>query len=211
MKHEWRKAEKNIYLPKRQPVKIELHPMKYFTIKGADNPNSEGFSEAVGALYGMAYGVKMAPKKGKTPAGYFDYTVYPLEGFWSLNDVGIQQFKEDQTFNKEDLIFKIMIRQPDFVTSDFALEIMEDVSKRKPNEYNERIKFEVIEEGLCLQALHVGSYDTENNTFSIMDEYCKEHKLKRLAPYHKEIYLSDPRKTMPEKNKTTLRFSVKEI
>ena len=211
MKHEWRKVEKNIYLPKKQPAKIELKPMKYFTIEGIGNPNSKEFSEAVRVLYAMSYGVKTAPKKGKTPDGYFDYTVYPLEGFWSLNDVGIKQFKEDKVFCKKDLMFKLMIRQPEFIRSDFALKIVEDISKSKPNEYNKRIKFEIIEEGLCVQALHLGSYDTETITFSTMNEYCEENKLQRLNLYHKEIYLNDPRKTEPEKNKTVLRYSVEKI
>ncbi|WP_429975704.1 GyrI-like domain-containing protein [Enterococcus sp. DIV0086] len=125
--------------------------------------------------------------------------------------MGIKQFKEDKVFCKEDLMFKLMIRKPEFIRSDFALKIVEDILKSKPNEYNEKIKFEIIEEGLCVHALHLGSYDTESITFSTMNEYCEENKLQRLNPYHKEIYLNDPRKTEPEKNKTVLRYSVEKI
>lgn len=211
MKHEWRKNEQEIYLPKKQPMEIKLPPMKYLTLQGTGNPNSDDFGIAVSALYAMSYGIKMALKKGIKQEGYFDYTVYPLEGFWSLNKNGVDEHKENGTFRKSDLVFKIMIRQPDFVTKDFALKIIEDVSKRKPNIYNSKISFEEIEEGICVQALHTGTYDTENTTFSSMESFCQEHNLQRLSPWHKEIYLSDPRKVSPEHNKTALRFSVKKI
>ena len=209
MKHEWRKAEKEIYLPKKTPIIIEMPRLKYFTIKGAGNPNSEEFKDAVGALFAMAYGVKMSPKKGIELAGYFDYTVYPLEGFWSLNREGIKQYQENQQFDKNDLVFKLMIRQPDFVTEEVAAATIERVSKNKPNSYNAKIRFEEIEEGLCLQVLHVGSYDSEPESFQLMSDYCLEHHLERLTPDHKEIYLSDPRKSVPEKNKTVLRYGIK--
>lgn len=179
MKHEWRKAEKDIYLPKKQPMKLTLAPMKYFSIEGEGNPNSKSFSEAVGALYAMSYGVKTSPKKGMTPEGYFDYTVYPLEGFWSLNEKKMKQFETNKTFRKEDLRFKVMIRQPDFVTHDFALAILKSVSKKKPTSYNPKITFDVIEEGLCVQALHGGFYDTESRTFSEMEFFCSENKLQK--------------------------------
>ena len=211
MKYEWRKSEKEIYLPKNQATIIEIPEFKYFTIIGQGDPNSEMFSEAVNSLYGMAYGIKMAPKKGIIPKGYFDYTVYPLEGFWTLNKNGAKQLEEDGTFNKKDLIFKIMIRQPDFVTKEFALETIERISITKPNLYNTKIQFECLNEGLCVQILHIGSYDNENESFQKMNEYCKDQKLERLTLEHKEIYISDPRKSAPEKNKTVLRYAVKKI
>ena len=209
MKHEWRKKEKSIYLPKQTPSFISLQPMNYFTIEGAGNPNSEAFSDAVGALYAMSYGIRMAPKKGIHPEGYFEYTVYPLEGFWSLNDKGIEDYKAHQTFNKDDLLFKLMIRQPDFVTETFALETIARISKDKPHPYNEEIKFETIEEGNSVQALHIGPYDTESETFNKINDFCETNSYIRLSPTHKEIYLSDPRKTVPEKCKTVLRIAVK--
>lgn len=210
MKHEWRKAEKELYLPKTIPTLVEVPKLNYFTIEGAGNPNGPAFSEVVGALYAMSYGVKMAPKKGIIPEGYYEYTIYPLEGFWSLNEVGIAQFKSENRFDKKDLIFKLMIRQPDFVTAEFAKETIERVSQSKPNSYNEKICFEAIDEGLCLQLVHVGSYDTEPESFQKMADYCQENQLVRRSPNHKEIYLSDPRKSIPEKNKTVLRYGVQE-
>jgi len=208
MKHEWRKKEKDLYLPKAKPTLITIPKLTYFSISGEGNPNSAAFGQAVGALYAVSYSVKTSPKKGLQPDGYFDYTVYPLEGFWSLNERGITAYQTGQTFDKEDLTFKVMIRQPDFMTEQFAEETIQRVTESKPNPYNERIQFESIEEGLCLQMLHIGPYDTEHETFQKMAAYCDENKLKRLSPTHKEIYLSDPRKSAPEKNKTVLRFPV---
>ncbi|GGI65142.1 GyrI-like domain-containing protein [Enterococcus alcedinis] len=209
MKYEWRKKEKELYLPKQQPVQIAIPPQKFLTLVGAGNPNSEAFSEVVGALYSVAYGIRMAPKKGIVPNGYYEYTVYPLEGIWSLNEQGIQQYQANGQFDKEHLTFKLMIRQPDFVRADFVQETIERVAKSKPNPHLAVIEFETIEEGLVVQALHLGSYDTEAETFQKMTDFCEANDLERLSPTHKEIYLSDPRKVAPEKNKTVLRIAVR--
>ncbi|WP_099203503.1 GyrI-like domain-containing protein [Miniphocaeibacter massiliensis] len=208
MKYEWRKKEKEVYLPKEKAVEINVPKFKYYTVKGCGNPNGETFKEAVGALYAMSYGIRMMPKNGVTPEGYFEYTVYPLEGVWDLNKNGRKSFKETGSFSKNDLTYKLMIRQPDFVTEVLAKENIEKVSKKKPNDFNNLVKFEEIEEGLCVQILHKGSYDTESSSFGLLDEFCKENNLKRLSMVHKEIYLTDPRKSEPEKQKTVLRYCV---
>jgi hypothetical protein len=113
MKHEWRKKEKGLYLPKKVPVQIQVPEFHFFTIKGKGNPNDDFFPEYIGVLYSLAYAVKMSPKKGLAPEGYFDYTVYPLEGVWDIS----AEAKNSATggFTKDDLVFKLMIRQPDFV------------------------------------------------------------------------------------------------
>ncbi|MGY3777900.1 GyrI-like domain-containing protein [Isobaculum melis] len=211
MKHEWRKAEKETYLPKAKPTLIEVPTYSYYTLTGEGNPNDEDFGEAVAALYAMSYGIKMMPKKGITPDGYFDYTVYPLEGLWTLKEEAFSDFKEGDGFNLDDLTYKIMIRQPDFVTEALALENIKAVSAKKPNINNERVQFERITDGSSIQMLHKGAYSEEEATFAIMDAYCKEQGLQRNSPYHREIYLSDPRKTVPEKQKTVLRYQVKAI
>lgn len=210
MKYEWRKQEKDIYLPKQKPMVIDLPKKNYLTLVGAGNPNSQAFAEVVSALYSVAYGIRMAPKKNIVPEGYYEYTVYPLEGIWSLNEEGIQQYQATGQFDKANLIFKLMICQPDFVSQSFAFETIARVAKKKPNPHLEQIQFETIEEGLVVQALHLGSYDTEAETFQRMAVFCEENHLERLSPEHKEIYLSDPRKVAPEKNKTVLRFTVKQ-
>lgn len=205
MKFEWRKQEKELYLPKAKPTEISVPKQKFYTISGKGNPNDPHFGEETAALYAMSYGIRMMPKSGETPAGYFEYTVYPLEGFWTLSDEAIA---EKRIFDKADLVYKIMIRQPDFVTEELALANLEKISQKKPNPNNQNIKFETIEDGKCLQMLHVGSYDEEYKTFEVMRKYCEEHQLEQTTLAHKEIYLSDPRKVASEKMKTVLRYFV---
>ena len=102
MKHEWKKNEKQFYLPKNKPELISVPEFKFFTIEGNGNPNDEFFAEYIGVLYSLSYGIKMSPKKGIEPKGYFDYTVYPLEGVWDLNEKAKKSF--DGTINKNDLV-----------------------------------------------------------------------------------------------------------
>lgn len=204
MKHEWRKHEKEFYMPKEKPVLVEIPKLKFFTIKGEGNPNSGGFSEAIGVLYSLAYAIRMMPKNGYTPEGYFEYTVYPLEGIWDLTEEGRKQ----KVFNKDELVYTIMIRQPEFVTEEIVMKAMEIVKKKKPHPLLEKVKFETISDGLSVQMLHIGHYDDEPKTFAIMKEYCKENKLVLKTKVHREIYLSDFRKTKAEKLKTVLRYMV---
>ena len=207
MKHEWRKAEKQFYLPKNKPEVVEVPPFRFFTITGEGNPNSDEFPDYVAALYALSYAVKMSPKKGLAPAGYFDYTVYPLEGVWDITDEAKKRFTG--TINKDDLVFKLMIRQPDFVTADFAGQMIEMTKKKKPLPLLDQVQFETITEGQCVQMLHLGSYDNEPASFEIMEEFAAAQGLTRLSKIHREIYLSDARKVAPEKLKTVLRFKVK--
>jgi len=206
MKHEWRKKEKEFYLPKKKPVSIKIPKYKFFTIDGKGNPNDEFFPEYIGVLYSLSYAVKMSPKKGLAPEGYYEYTVYPLEGVWDISEEAKQNY--DGKLDKNDLIFKLMIRQPEFVTEDFAEKMIEITTKKKPNSLLDKVKFEEIEEGNCVQMMHLGSYDDEPASFTLMKEFCVENGFKRLSGNHREIYLSDARKVAAEKLKTVLRFKV---
>jgi len=208
MKHEWRKKEKQLYLPKTKPEQIEVPKLKYFMIKGKGNPNNEFFGEYIGVLYSLSYGVRMSHKAGFAPKGYFEYTVYPLEGIWDISE----EAKQNNTgvLDKDSLIFNLMIRQPEFVTNDFAQEIMERTKKKKPHELLDEVSFGSIEDGLCVQMLHLGSYDDEPESFSKMDAFCVENNLVRKSKQHREIYLSDVRKVKPDKLKTVLRYKIKE-
>ncbi len=209
MKHEWRKKEKGIYIPKNKPELITLPSFKFFMIEGKGNPNDDFFAEYIEVLYSVSYAVKMSPKAGIAPMDYFEYTVYPLEGVWDISD----EAKKNYTghLDKNSLIFNLMIRQPDFVTDKFVQDIIERTKKKKPHELLERVKFGVIDEGECVQMLHLGSYDNEPESFKQMEAYCKENNLIRESKPHREIYLSDARKVTPEKLKTVLRFKVKNI
>lgn len=207
MKYEWRKQDKLIYLPKEVPSLVNVPKWSYLTVNGTGNPNSEAFKELVEALYAYSYAIRMLPKKGIEPAGYFEYTVFPLEGFWTLEKAP----KKNEIIDKDQLIYQLMIRQPDFVTKELIVSLKEQVAKKVSLPILEKLRFEEIEEGQNLQMLHIGSYDNEIDSFKQMEEYCKEHHLVRTGVGHKEIYLSDPRRVAPEKQKTVLRFPVKKL
>ena len=157
MKYEWRKKDKELYIPKTEPAIINVGDYPYFTLSGSGNPNSEAFAEAIGVLYSLSYAVKMMPKKGTVPEGYYDYTVFPLEGVWDLLD----KSKANEPLDKNNLKYKIMIRQPDFISEALAADVVTAVKNKKPHPLLEDVSFEHIADGLCVQMLHLGSYDTE--------------------------------------------------
>lgn len=204
--YDWRKTEKALYIPKEKPEQILIPKFRFFTINGSGNPNDEAFSQYIEALYALSYAVKMSPRKGNSPPGYYEYSVYPLEGVWDISDEAKASFKG--TIDKNQLVFKLMIRQPDFVNEKFALDILEFTKKKKNNPLIEQLVFEEIEEGSCIQMLHVGSYDDEPLSFSKMEAFAEKNGLKRKSKIHREIYLSDARRTPAEKLKTILRFQL---
>ncbi len=206
MKYEWRKKEKELYLPKTTPEIVTIPAFRFLTIDGKGNPNSSTFPEYIGALYSLSYAIKMTLKKGSPLKDYMDYTVYPLEGLWDINEKAKKNFTG--TINKDDLVFKLMIRQPHFVEEAFFLEMLTLTKTKKPHPLLDKIAFETITEGSCIQMLHVGSYDNEPESFNRMETFAEEQGLERLSKVHREIYLSDFRKTAPEKLKTVLRFQV---
>lgn len=204
LKHEWRKKEKTIYLPKEQPEFITVPKQKFIMIKGKGNPNGETFSKKVEILYQVAYAIRMMPKQGFTPEGYVEYTVYPLEGIWSLTEKG-QQLSQ---LNKDELLYTIMIRQPDFVTEEVVERAFDHVRKKKPAPLLDEVTFGSVEDGMCVQILHVGPFDDEFRSFEKMDEFLLQHDLERISFDHREIYLSDVRKIESNKLKTVLRYKV---
>lgn len=206
MKHEWRKKEKAVYLPGLKPEVIDIPTYKFVVIDGEGNPNSPFFSECIGALYAISYALKMNLKKESLkPDGYYDYTVYPLEGVWDLNEEAKKNF--NGVINKDDFVFRLMIRQPHFITDAFFNEMLELTKKKKPN-LLENLTLESIKEGKCIQMMHVGNYDNEPESFQLMEEFADQHHLIRASKAHREIYLSDFRKVEPEKLKTVLRFQL---
>ncbi|NND06381.1 MAG: hypothetical protein HKN87_08370 [Saprospiraceae bacterium] len=209
-KQEWRKHEKEYYMPKSKPMQIDIPPFKYITIAGEGSPASESFSNFIGVLYSVAYAIKMNLKRNSVkPTGYCDYTVYPLEGVWDLNEEARQNY--DGTFNKDDLVFKLMIRQPGFVKATFFKEMIRITKVKKPNELLDYVQFKEIKDGLCVQMLHMGSYDDEPQSFAIMEEFASKENLQRTSKAHREIYLSDFRKVPSDKLKTVLRFKVQNL
>lgn len=203
MKYEWRKQEKQFYLPKDKPMLIDIPKANYLCIQGKGNPNNEDFSNRVAFLYKLSYTIKMLPKKGFIPKDYYDYTVYPLEGLWDLSDKG----KQSQQFNKDELLYTIMIKQPDFVNKEVLAKAL-DLINITSNALFKDVYLKEIEDGLSVQMLHTGSYDDESISFQHMNTFIKENHLQRKTQVHREIYLSDTRKVKQEKLKTVLRYMV---
>jgi hypothetical protein len=204
MKFEWRKHAKELYMAKEKVELLTVTEFKFFMLKGKGNPNHEQFSEAVGVLYSLSYAVKMMIKNGAATDEYFDYTVFPLEGVWDLSEKG----KLQENLDKDELLYTLMIRQPDFITKEIAMKAIEMVKKKKPHPLLDDIIFDTMIDGPCVQMLHVGSYDDEIKSFEIMKEYCTENNLERISKVHREIYISDARKTEKDKLKTVLRYQV---
>lgn len=205
-KHEWRKEDKALYLPKTEPELITIPVQKFFQVSGTGNPNtSPAFAENIGILYALSYAVRMMPKQGYTPEGFEPYTVYPLEGVWGLVDpaAGIE--------DKNNFSYTLMIRQPGFVTEEIAGRAADAVRKKKPDVAVDKTVFGEMEDGLSVQMMHTGPYDDEPASFARMAQFLSEQNLERRTLLHREIYLSDARRTSPEKQKTVLRWTVRQI
>lgn len=200
MKYEWRKAEKAIYGVKASPTLVTVPEQAFIMIDGEGNPNSSDFSERVSALYSLAYAVKMDYKKSNPELEVTDFTVYPLEGIWRQ--------KEAEILVKDDLVYTIMIAQPEFITREMAEKALAKVKVKKPNLHYDEIRFERMDEGNSIAMLHVGPFDDEPQTFAKMDAFCQENGLKRCMNYHREIYLNNKNRTTPQKLKTILRYRV---
>jgi len=207
MKHEWKKSEKSFYFPNVKPEKINVPKFNFYTIEGEGNPNDDNFAEYVGVLFSLSYAIKMGLKATEAvPKNYNDYAVYPLEGVWDINEEA--KLNMNGKLDKNTLVYKLMIRQPAFITADFAAQNIELTKKKKPHTLLDQVKFETIEEGSCVQMLHMGSFDNEPLSFKLMEQFAEDQLLKRKSMTHREIYLSDARKTIPERLRTILRFQV---
>lgn len=199
---DYKKDFKELYGVKTKPQIILVPPIPYITIEGEGNPNGASFQAAVEALYSMSYAIKMSYKSNDVPKDYYEYKVFPLEGIWDLIDY--TKGSED----KDNLKYKIMIRQPDFLNHDLFETFRRKVDTKKPNPNLSRTGFEYIDEGLCCQMLHLGSFSTEVDSFKVMEQFCDANNYLRRYKIHREIYLSDPRKTIESKLKTILRFQI---
>ncbi|GAB6088603.1 GyrI-like domain-containing protein [Spirochaeta dissipatitropha] len=208
MKHEWRKHEKGLYLPTSSPELITVPGFNFLTIEGEGNPNSAHFEYCVQALYTCSYAVKMRSKKETGSSGYRDYTVYPLEGIWSI--ARPEEFDVNAAIDKSNLKYTIMIRQADFLSAEFIESILDDVRRKKKTTMTESVQFTSIEDGLCIQMLHTGSYDNEPESFRKMSDFAGKQSLRRRSLDHREIYLNDARKTPAQKLKTVLRMFIEE-
>ena len=215
MAYDFKKEYKEFYMPKNKPGIVTMPSMNYIAVRGSGDPNQEDgeYKKAIGLLYGIAFTIKMSKKSDHRIEGYFDYVVPPLEGFWWQ---GAASAKPNLNAaidyaHKEDFHWVSVIRLPDFVKEDDFRWAVEEAAKKKKQDFS-KVGFLTVEEGLCVQCMHIGSYDDEPATVVMMHEFMEQkgYELditdKRL---HHEIYLSDARKIAPEKLKTVIRHPIK--
>ena len=208
MPFDYKKEYKEFYLPPQKPTIVTVPPMHYLAVRGQGDPNAEGgaYQNAIELLYGIAYTIKMSKKTDHRIEGYFDYVVPPLEGFWW------QDGAQDIDYaHKENFHWISLIRLPDFVTkADFDWAIAE-ATKKKKTDFS-KVEFLTYDEGLCVQCMHIGSYDDEPATVAKMHAFIEQEG---YAPditdqrFHHEIYLSDARRVAPEKLKTVIRHPIR--
>lgn len=210
MAFDFKKEYKEFYMPKGTPSIVTVPKMNFIAVRGCGDPNEEegDYKQAIGLMYGIAFTIKMSKKGDRRIDGYFDYVVPPLEGFWWMNDIkGIDYSRKD------DFNWISVIRLPDFVTrADFDWAVNEATVKKKQD--FSKVEFFTYDEGLCVQCMHIGSYDDEPATVEMMHRFMEEQGYvlditdKRL---HHEIYLSDARKVAPEKLKTVIRHPIRKL
>lgn len=206
---DYKKEFKDLYLPKETPSLVEVPPMNFIMVDGAGDPNNNrDFETAVELLYGLSYSIKMSKMKGRQPEGYFEYVVPPLEGLWWIDD-GCFSFDIRDNWK-----WTLMIRQPEFVTQEVFEWACRELNHKKPEMAVLKARLGIINEGLCVQAMHIGPYSTEPATIAKMDLYMKANGLQdslENGGKHHEIYLSDPRKGKTENLKTVLRHPVRQV
>ena len=210
MPFDFKKECKEFYLPKNKPEIITIPKINYISVRGKGNPNEEdgAYQKAVEILYAVAYTLKMSYKTDYKIDGFFEYVVPPLESFWWQDGVDGVNYSDKSAFN-----WISVIRLPDFVTKkDFEWAVKTASSKKKID--CSPAEFLTIEEGLCVQMMHNGSYDDEPASVKLMDEFIHANRYENDMSdnrLHHEIYLSDPRKTSPEKWKTVIRHPIRKV
>ena len=210
MAFDYKKEYKEFYMPKSKPEIVTVPSMNYIAVRGTGNPNVEGgaYKASIGLLYGIAFTIKMSKKGSRQIEGYFDYVVPPLEGFWWQD--GIYGFD----YTRKDLFHWIsIIRLPDLVEQEDFKWAVAEAEKKKKQDFS-AVEFMTIEEGLCVQMMHIGPFDDEPASVALMDSYIAEQGYENdfsSSRLHHEIYLSDARKVAPEKWKTVIRHPIRKI
>jgi hypothetical protein len=204
-KLDYKKEYRDLYMPPKKPVLIDVPSMRFIMMDGRGDPRQEEYQHSVEALYALSYTIKMSKMKGSQPPGYFDYVVPPLEGLWWISK-GAFDLQE-----RDNWLWTSMIRQPEFVTPDVFSWALEECRRKKAGIDLAQARLATFQEGLCVQMMHVGPFASEPETLAVMQAFMAEHNLADETGSerkHHEIYLSDPRKTPPEKLKTVLRHPV---
>ena len=208
MAFDFKKEYKEFYLPKNKPEIVNVPTANYIAVRGKGNPNTPDgeYQQAISVLYAVAYTLKMSYKTDYKIKGFFEYVVPPLEGFWWQENVSGVDYGNKDSFN-----WISVIRLPDFITKTNFEWAVENASKKKKLDCS-KAEFITIDEGLCVQIMHIGPFDNEPESVAIMDAFLEENGYendineKRL---HHEIYMSDARKVAPEKWKTVIRHPIR--
>ena len=210
MAFDYKKEYKEFYLPKSKPGIIEIPTMNYIAVRGKGDPNDKNgdYVKSIEILYAIAYTLRMSYKGNYKINGFFEYVVPPLEGFWWQDGVkGVDYTRKDK------FQWISVIRLPDFISKDDFNWAVEEASRKKKIDCV-KAEFLTINEGLCVQMMHIGPFDEEPATVLKMDEFLVEQGYENdfsEQRLHHEIYLSDPRKVAPEKCKTVIRHPIKKI
>lgn len=208
MAFDFKKEYKEFYMATGKPEIVSVPKANYIAVRGKGNPNDMGgeYKQAIGVLYAVAYTLKMSYKTDYRIEGFFDYVVPPLEGFWWQEGVDGIDYSNKSTF-----CWISVIRIPDFITKkdfDWAVETAENKKKMDCS----KAEFLSIDEGLCVQIMHIGPFDNEPVTVEMMNKYLKDNGYENDFSdirLHHEIYMSDARKVDPEKWKTVIRHPIK--
>ena len=209
MAFDFKKEYREFYLPKDKPHIVTVPKMNYIAVRGSGDPNIEGgeYKKAIGLLYNIAFTIKMSKRSDHRIEGYFDYVVPPLEGFWwqdGMTDIDYG--------HKENFKWISVIRLPDFVSKDDFDWAVSQATNKKKMDFS-KVEFITIEEGLCVQCMHIGSYDDEPRTVKMMNEYINENGYENdlsMTRLHHEIYLSDARKVSADRLKTVIRHPIRQ-
>ncbi|MBS6216187.1 MAG: GyrI-like domain-containing protein [Clostridiales bacterium] len=205
MAFDYKKEYKEFYLPPRTPGIVTVPAMNFLAVRGQGDPNEENgaYKQALGMLYTVTFTIKMSRQK---PEGYFDYVAPPLEGLWQ--QAGAQGA---DCARKKDFQWISLIRLPEFVTKEVFDRAIREAAEKKAQDFS-KVEFFSWEEGLCVQCMHIGPYDSEPATVAAMEEYAKARGCEAdfgAGRFHHEIYLSDARRCRPEKRRTVIRQPIK--
>ena len=209
MAFDFKKEYREFYLPGKKPQIVTIPKLNYIAVRGSGDPNDEGgeYKKAIELLYSIAFTIKMSKRSDHRIEGYFDYVVPPLEGFWWQDGA-----KDIDYGHKEDFKWISVIRLPDFVSKDDFDWAVSQAANKKKMDFSQ-VEFITIEEGMCVQCMHIGSYDDEPQTVKLMDEYINENGYENdlsMTRLHHEIYLSDARKVPNDRLRTVIRHPIRQ-
>ncbi len=209
-KFDYKKEYKDLYLPPKKPMVIEVPEMTFIAVDGQGDPNTcPAYRNALEMLYGLSWTIKMSKMGGEKPPGYFEYVVPPLEGLWWVDDTLFNGFNIKE---KGRFCWTSMIRQPEFVNMETLEWACKRLSAKKMGLDLAAARLWTFQEGLCVQMMHIGSYDEEADSIQLLERFTEEAgytidiSSKRR---HHEIYLSDPRKCQKQNLKTVIRQPIK--